>query len=504
MFFQEKVKLKNYISIFLNSSTKDLDGISIIASGLYPFLHYYNSNLSLADSLTQCMMLILVCFVVPIALLLSSKILVKHSFLSFFKKSHLSILNISVFFVLLGFLVFQLNKKELLVLVILSSIIGYFLFKYLKKIIIIQLLLAIMSFFTIIPKGWFAIHQNNDDWALISDVMLQTNLNLTPNIFVIQPDGYINFVDFEMSLYNYDNSEFEGWLHEHDFITYDNFRSNYYSTLTSNSSMFAMKHHFYGNTRKSTLKTYNANNVIVGHDNNVLKILKNNQYQTHLFTDNSYFLANRRDLFFDYCNVPLSEIHFFETKVINGIDVITDLSKALDTLSKKRNFFFIEKTIPGHISYSKQKSKGSVQERLNYLSKLKDTNDWLKGLIGEIREFDSDALIVIVADHGGYVGLDYSNEVVNRRLNHKEVISAFSSVLCIKWPKRIDSLNLDFKSNINLFHNIFYALSGDNVFIDNLQPNNSYLPLMKNGSTLIYKCIDEHRNVVFEPIEIFQ
>lgn len=493
--------LKSRISAFLNDSRKDYSILYIIVAGLYPFLHYYNSNLAIADSMTQCLMLVLVCFIVPIVLWIISKILVKLKVFSFFKSSYISILNIATFSMLLSILIFQLHKKELLIVLIIASILGFLLFKHLKKIVIIQLLLAIISFFTFIPKAWFALQQDNNVWALVPESMLEVKLNHKPNIFVIQPDGYVNSADLKNPPYGYDNSEFEGWLKQQNFTIYDDFRSNYYSTLSSNSSMFAMKHHYYSNTNKNTLKTHNANNVIVGKQNNVLKILKKNQYRTHLFTDNSFFLANRRDVFFDYCNISENELHYFVTGSIKGLDILADLSKTLDTLTKTGNFFFIEKTIPSHITHSKHRAKGVEQERVDYLDRLEMTNEWLKNLIEEIHHFDSEAMIVIVADHGGYVGLEYTMEVVNRKLKPIEIISSFSSILTIKWPQYIENQNLNFKTNVNLFHNIFYALSGDAIFLDNLQPNTSYLPFIENGNTLYYKCIDENKNTVFKPID---
>lgn len=498
------MKLKSRLSTFLNDSTKNYPLVYIIAAGLYPFLHYYNSNLAIADSVKQCTMLVFVCFIVPIVVWLISKMLIKLKPFTFFRNSYVSILNLATFSVLLGILIFRLHNKALLLLLIIAAIIGMLLAKHLKKIIILQLLLAVISFFAFIPKAWFALQQDNNHWALVSKPMLEAKLSHKPNIFVIQPDGYVNSKELSIPPYSYDNSGFETWLQQKLFTNYDNFRSNYYSTLSSNSSMFAMKHHYYSNTNKKTLKTHNANDVIVGNQNNVIKILKNNQYRTHLFTDNSFFLANRRDVFYDYCNVPENELHYFVTGTIKGLDILADLSKTLDTLTKTGNFFFIEKTTPSHITHSKHKAKGVEQERIDYLERLEFTNEWLKNLVDEIHQFDSDALIVIVADHGGYVGLEYTMEVLDRRLKPTEVTSSFSSILSIKWPQKIEHQRLNFKTNVNLFHTIFYALSGDTVFIENLQKDTSYLPIIENGKTFYYECLDENKNSVFKPIGSLQ
>lgn len=494
------MKFRSAINNFINSP-KEYGAYVIIASGLYPFLHYYNNNLSIADSFIQFSLLFILCVLMPIGLYFIGKKMVQLKVFTIFRSSYLSILNVCVFSFLLGFLIFRFNKKELLVLFIVSFIIGIALQKHIKKIVILQILLAVISMITLMPKIWFAIDQNNSDWALIPKPMLDATFKYSPNIFIIQPDGYANSKDLRNPPYSFDNSDFEDWLQQKGLIVYEDFRSNYYSTLTSNSSMFAMKHHYYSNTNRSTLKTYNANNIIVGDENNVLKILKKKNYKTFLLTDNSYFLANRRPLYYDYCNVDKSEVHYFEPRDVYDIDLLSDFKTVLDTLSTDRNFFFVEKTIPSHINHNKHHSKGKNGEREIYLEKVKLANQWLKELIEDIEQFDSDALIVIVADHGGYVGLDYTLEVNERRLDSIETISAFTSMLSIKWPNGVEQKKLDFKSNVNLFHNLFYALSEDEIFIKNRLPDKSFLPLQEKGRTIFYECIDNNQNVVFKPID---
>lgn len=471
------------------------------ASGLYPFLHFYNGNLSMADSSTQCLMLAVLCFLLPLALIYIASIMVKIKPFNFFSSSYLSIINLSVFSMLLVRIIFHLRKEMSVVLLIIAIIIGFVIHKHLKKVVIIQLMLAIISLVTLTPKMIFALKQNNDDWDKVSKEMLEAKLIDRPNIFVIQPDGYVNSVDLKRPPYEYDNSEFEAWLSNHDFKDHENFRSNYYSTLTSNSSMFAMKHHYYSNTNPSTLKTHNANNVIIGNENNVLKILKNNQYQSYLITDNTYFLSNRRDLFFDYTNVPLDDVYYFNAGDLEGVDLLSDFTITLDTLTTATNFFFIEKTIPAHIAHSKRWSHGDTKEKMDYLDRLNDANSWLKSLITTILKYDENAMIVIVADHGGYVGLDYTSEINERQLSSEETISSFSSILSIKWPKKIDPEGLNFKTNVNLFRNIFYSLSKNDIFLKDQQENISFIPFFENGKAVNYKVIDENRNVIFLPYE---
>ncbi|GAA3569893.1 hypothetical protein GCM10022395_19410 [Snuella lapsa] len=349
------------------------------------------------------------------------------------------------------------------------------------------------------PSLYFAVNQDNDTWTKLSNELISVKLDKTPNIFVIQPDGYVNISEINLPPYNFDNSTFYGWLSENGFINYPNFRSNYYSTLTSNASMFAMKHHYYSNTNRSNLKTFNALEAIVGKDNNTLKILKNNNYKTHLITDNTYFLINRTPLVYDYCNVPLNKVSYYDTGNVKGVDIISDFESIIDTLSKNKNFFFIEKTLPSHVMYSKRLSKGISQERIEYLDRLELANEWIKRLFEKIKKFDEEAFVVIVADHGGYVGLEYTLEAVNRKLNPTEIKSAFSSMLSIKWPQKINSKGLKFKSNVNLFRNVFYSLTENKNLEKKTLEDTSFIPYFENGNYSFYKCIDKDYNIIFKP-----
>lgn len=492
--------MKQKLSKFIESNDFNPKLVAF-TSGLYPFLHYYNSNLSIADSWQQLLFLLIVCFLLPQILLVISPFIIKRLKLQFLEKYRLIQLNLGVFVSLLIVLILHYNKWYSLILFISSVVAGFLFYKHLTKIVILQFILTIMSFVMLIPKLYFSFNQNNESWAKIPDSMLEIKLQQKPNIFVIQPDGYANISELNKAPYNYNNSKFENWLDDNDFSNYPNFRSNYYSTLTSNASMFAMKHHYYANTNKSTLKTHKANNVIVGDENNVLKILKSNKYKTHLVTDNSFFLINRTTLFYDFCNVPKSKISYYDTGGFNDIDIIIDLKQILDTTTHlEENFFFIEKTLPSHIIYEKSLSKGAKQERIKYIERLELANEWLEELVLTIKKFDNDAMVIIVADHGGFVGLDYTLEVLNRKLDSIETISCFSSMLSIKWPREVNHESIKFGSSINLFNNVFYSLSNASILLDNLNSNSSFIPLNANLGADFYECIDDSGKVVFNKV----
>jgi hypothetical protein len=473
---------------------------TVVASGLYPLLHYYSNNLDLVGARTQHLFMLGVCFVLPLVLVIVSLFFLRFKLFVKSKKYLLTAINLMTFFGLLSVVIFHFEKKPVFLILLISGLASLVLYKYLNKIIVLQFLLAFMSVFNLVPKVIFASNYKND-WVALTDDIKAVKLVHTPNIYVIQPDGYANIEVLSEPPYSFNNAAFNNWLEADGFVNYKGFRSNYYSTLTSNASMFAMKHHYYSNTFKGNLKTFHANQVISGKQNNVLHILKNNNYSSYLLTDNSHFLIDRVPLQFDYCNVPESKILKYDSGYIPGIDIVNDFEgvlKEMDTSSN--NFFFIESTIPSHIAYRKSSTLSIDGERVAYIERLQDTNIWLKNLIDNINRYDKNPMIIIVADHGGFVGLNYVLEVLTKKLNEEEIVSAFNSMLSIKWPNNIDASALEFKSNVNLFRNIFSVLAEDTTLLKSKEANNSYIPLKENGEVIFYQCIDEDYNAAYKLI----
>ncbi|WP_460218179.1 alkaline phosphatase family protein [Psychroserpens sp. MEBiC05023] len=480
-------KIKRFIE-----STEDFPVITVFAGGLYPFLHYFNSNLHISNTWQQLLFMIFLCFVIPYILLFGSKIIFNTNVFKPFERYRLTFLNFAVFLVLIGYLIFSFKRKATALMIVIALVFAMILFKHIKKIVVLQFLMSAISLITFIPVLIFALNQNNQEWANMTDKMLNTELQFSPNIFVIQPDGYVNSADIVKAPYKYDNSVFLQYLDSTGFFVYNNFRSNYYSTMTSNSSMFSMKHNYYSNTYLKSLKTFNSNEVIIGKYNNVLKILNHNGYSSHLITDNSFFLVDRKPMKFDYCNVNDSKVSYVDCGPVK-VDMLQDFSATLDTIDTDKNFFFIEKTIPGHIAYYENSSMGIEEERKHYLDRLEGANLWLKSIITKIKNFDNNALIIIVADHGGFVGLNYTLEATERQMTIDQTKSTFSSMLAIKWPSQLSDNTLEFKTSVNLFRTVFYALSGDEKFL-NLLPNISYIPMNHK----VYECINENDEVVFK------
>ncbi len=470
-----------------------------LGAGLYPLFHYYNGNFDIADTWYQLGFFLGISIVLPLALIAISHGIMKLSATLKHSSYWLTAINLAVFSGLLAFFIFLFDGWTITLFVVMAIVLSLRLHRFISKIVILQYLLAVMSLFTLVPKLMFMWNHSNE-WAETSDGIDQADFKVYPNIYVIQPDGFTNFSELRKPPYNYEDPTFEQWLEERNFVNYPNFRSNYYSTLTSNSSMFAMKHHYYNNTYPGNLKTFGSQAVIVG-DNNWLRVLKHNGYKTHLITDNSFFLTNRKLEGYDFCNIPQSEVLLHDTGGIPGVRTVREFIDILDAADAPRNFYFIEKTTPGHIKYTDASSGGPEVERERYLHRLKTAESWTTQLVKNIQRLDPNPLIVIVADHGGFVGLNSVKEVHRRKLDSLETISVFSSQLSIHWPYDDTPDDLVFRSNVNVFRNIIAYLSQNKSFLDNREPDESFLPFYEGQKASYFLCIDDNGTVEYRSIE---
>lgn len=469
-----------------------------LSSGLYPLFNYYNGNFTLLNSWSQFAFFVMIFLVCPtVVFYLIHYIIYKIEIFKKYSNYIFSILNFSWFGFLLLLITLGLRLKILAIIMLLAIIFGVVLRKHINKIIVIQLVLAVFVSFQLVPN----VYRNltyTEEWKNQPDDIENVVFKKSPNIYVIQPDGYANFSELIKSPYSFDNNEFESFLLNKKFKFYPNFRSNYFSTLSSNSSMFSMKHHYYNRPNKNSNELYNSRNNIVG-DNLVLTILKNNGYKTFLLLNTSYLLLNRPKLAYDYCNIDYSELSFF----VRGFNLEKAIEDELPQLirenSASNNFFFLEQISPGHISTTKFYSNGVEAEREIYLKKLKQANTWLKNTISLIEKNDNNAIIIIAADHGGFVGLEYTMESMTKQENDDLVKSIFTTVLAIKWPDGIaPEYDSKLKTNVNLFRILFTYLSSDQSYLKNLQEDKSYLKIQRGAPYGVYENIDNNGKVVFK------
>jgi len=262
-----------------------------------------------------------------------------------------------------------------------------------------------------------------------------------------------------------------------------------------------MRHHYYNGPYEDG-KTPNRYRKIIAGDNPVIEILKRNGYKTHLLLDHSYLIINRPEILYDYCNINYRDIPILSRGFSKTNDLLTPLSGLIDANGPEANFYFIEKIRPGHIAVRESDSKGREAEREAYLQKLGWANDWLRDMVELITLKDPDALVIIMADHGGFVGWDYTAQRRKKTENEALIRSVFSALLTIKWPQnKPPSFHQELKSGINVFRLLFAHLAQNPGYLDHLEANESFMIVDENTPFAVYKVIDDANRVIFEAVD---
>ena len=471
--------------------------IAAIAAGLYPLLFYYTNNYKMINSWGHLGYFVSLFLLLPVAFIFIAH---RVSKINAFKKRQafvIPFLNLFFFFFYLNIALYAGFSWMRTAIVILIAIVLTVLFrKYFKKIIAFQLILAVIGAFTLTPVVLKQLNYSKK-WMIQPDTIEAAAFKKKPNIYFIQPDAYVNFSELKKGYYNIENAEFENFLNDLDFKTYPGFRSNYASTLPSNSSIFMMKHHYYNNGSDFT-EIIDARNVIVK-DNSVLRILKNNNYRTFFLTEQPYLLANKPKLGYDFCNFSLDEIQFLSKGIGEPKNILKPFKEYLNLYPEGPNFFFIEIFNPGHISNTVAESKGIEGEREHYIESLKESNKKLQEITTTILENDPEALIVIMADHGGFVGLNSLEASYNKSTDPDIINSIFSSILAIHWPNnQAPKFDNQLKTSVNFFRILFSYLSEDPSYLANLQPDKSYIIIENDAPKGVYQYLDDSGNVVFK------
>lgn len=470
--------------------------IIAIAAGMYPLLFYYTNNYKLINTWGHFGYFISLFILGPIAIFFIANRVSKFKIFKKLRPFVLPFLNFFFFFFFLNAALYAgFNWLRTLIVFGIALLLTFLLRKYFKKIIVFQFMLAIVGIFTLTRV---VIKQLNysKEWMKQPDGIETAVFKKKPNIYFIEPDGYANFSELKKGNYKIENAEFENFLQENNFKTYPNFRSNYAATLPSNSATFMMKHHYY-NKGSDFTETIDARKIIIT-ENSVLKVLKHNDYRTFFLTEQPYFLINKPKMGYDFSNFNLKEIEFITKGIGEPKDVIQPFQKYLETYSEGPNFFFVEIFNPGHIANKNADSKGIAGERAHYIESLKEADKKLTILTKAILKKDPEALIVIMADHGGFVGMNSLEDSITKSSDVDNVNSIFSTILAIHWANdEAPEFDSELKTSVNLFRILVSYLSENPLYLANLQPDESYIILNFGAPKGIYEYLDTEGNVVF-------
>lgn len=487
-------KIREKLLAFIESD-KDVPLLAGFSVGFYMMLFYYSKNFALANSWPQFLFFTGYYVMLPVLSMFFAYKAMSLLKLGAYKKNVLFVGVLSFF----SFYFLQVNstggfsKKILFIgIFIVACVISIRFKKYYKLFIILLFLMSLFNVKPLVSAGW-AFVSASQEWKKQPDDIENVKFKKKPNIYYIQPDGYTSFDNLKNNkYYQTDNSDYITFLKNNDFVTYDDYRSNYYSTLLSNSATFTMKHHYL----EISNNTYGARAVIMG-DNPVLKVLKNNGYKTNFISESPYLLINRPKLGYDYANISFSELPYLKDGFSIKKDVTKSLKFAMQKSSKSGNFYFIEKFVPGHIAVYQNQSQGKAKEKERYLKRIHEANVWLKEIVSFISVNDTSGIIIIGADHGGFTGFEYSAEVRKKVTDNDLIKSVFGAQLAIKWNS-ISAIEYDrgLKSGVNLFRTVFSFLAEDKKYLTHLQENSSYMMLTEPRG--FYRYINNDGDIVFE------
>jgi|GEM_PF-179326 len=480
-----------------NSALKVI--LSGLGVGLYPALYFFSRKPDILTSWSHYAFFTVAFVLIPMLIFWAIQKWIPFKKIQFKERIHI-FLSVSFFFFFLQLILFtQHHKKLTLLAIVFGFLAARFLWKHTSKIILLQLILAVLT----IPLVYSAVQLRSSystTWMEQEDNIEEAVFKKKPNIYFIEPDGYVNFSELGKGFYTIENKDFEQYLDQKGFVAYPNFRSNYPTTLASNASFFSMKHHYFNEDLKSEEVQF-ARDIIFNR-NPVLEILKKNNYKTTYITDTPYLLSNRPKMGYDASNFGFWDVSFID----NGIrderaNVVADFQRLHTANDDQPAFFFIQYLEPWHIHTRELGSLGKEKERALYRDRLYDSNSKMQQIIDEILKNDNEALIVMMADHGGYVGMDHGQEAYKKSTDRDLVHSIFSNIMAIHWPNGNEpSFAKETASSVNLFRMLISYLSEEPNYLKRLQDNSSYIILKEGVEHGIYKYIDTFGNVTCVPI----
>lgn len=487
--------MKDKIVRYLKSDDHYWWTVSLLP-GLYAISYLYLNNYTLVNSWTQFIYLLLYMIVLPSFIVIGIHYLIKNKNARI-KNTVSSSLLIIISSITLSLVIYLGWRWKALILVGIIGIIGSWLFgKHYKKGVLVLGFMTILGFLQL-GFYFFADVFSKENWVKESP-LIKTEFQKKPNIYLIQPDGYASKVALDNKHYNYDNTDFYKELIDQQFIINHNYRSNYSSTLTSNAVLFTGQHHFYENGNLKN-ELFNARQVIMG-NNPVLEAFKNNGYHTTAILQHRYLLLNHPDVAYDRINISNSELSILPDYELDK-DYLNDLKAAVETAPNDQpQFYFIEILEPGHITGLKAKNTTVTKERDKYVMDLNETNIKLFHMIDYITDKDPTGIIIMAADHGGFVGYNYTGESYEKSTDDialKEAI--FGALFAIKAPKDFQFYQSNIKSSISLFPTLLSYLAEKPI--ETTKFNNSSYQLIKNGTQRgIYRYYDEDGNPVTEKL----
>ncbi|WP_298151289.1 sulfatase-like hydrolase/transferase [Flavobacterium sp.] len=466
------MNLLRWVNSFVNSD-RDYPLLTGFMSGLYPMLFFYSGNYESINSIAHLCFFIGLFLVLPVVFFYAIyKTAACFQKTARYQRHLLFVLVIEVTATFLSQVHYLTLKKKLLLglLIVLVVLSKKFQNQY-KKVVIFLMLLCIFPAAKVIYTFVSKQVCNPDRWMAQSDEIRSIKFTKTPNVYFIEPDGYAGQDAMGEKPYAYNDTMFD-YLKSKSFTIYSNTMSNYPASLASNASMFGMKHHYLGKILESPFEMENARDIICG-NNPVVEVFKRNQYKTHFIVEDEYFQKNFSGGEYDFYNIHNSEIPYFSDDNSVKKDVYEDLKKCISARHKQSApaFYFIEKLLPHHIALD---GSGVENERVTYLRNLEKSNEFIRKTIDLIDQNDPNAIVLIVGDHGGWVGIENIGEMFATK-DPILLRSIFSNLIAIRWNDPSHTkYDAHLQSNVNIFRILFAYLAQDTTLLQHLEKDDAY------------------------------
>jgi hypothetical protein len=468
-----------------------------VIPGIYSILYLYTNNFTLVNSWYQWIGFILLFIALPVVAILILDLVFKKWLPAHRAKLYWSYLFINFSIILSWSIYLGWRWKGLILVAVISIITSFFLAQHYKKFV---LLLGLMTCFAVFYFGFFYVERvaSWKDWTS-TQKFESFVFKKKPNIYLIQPDGFVAKKAAINSLYQWEKGSFYDQLERKGLeINYD-YRSNYPTTLSSNTALFTGQHHYFDRGNMEG-ELFHARDIIMG-ENAALNTLKSNGYTLNAILEHSYLLLNHPETVYDHLNVKDEDLHVMPDYQLYK-DVEKDLYQLMEQNKSEPQFYFVEILQPGHIPAVASAKDGIEKGRTDYLKSLNTVTTILLNMVNSIIKKDPEAIIIIAADHGGFVGFKTTAQAYEAPTTDLELKqSLFNALFAIKAPSDFRTYQENIKSSVGVFPNLFSYLASQPLPIDSLD-NSSYIFIKKVNARGVYKYYNTDGKPVTEKLQL--
>lgn len=352
----------------------------------------------------------------------------------------------------------------------------------------------------------------------VNDDRLDIKFKDKPNIYLFWLESFHGTRTLE-KVYQVDITPLITYLDNNDFSICENMYSTSFDTLHSMSDVYSLGTFDANIAPIGNLDTIDVVRYLIGGSigNNVLKILKYNDYKTNIIINDTYYFNKKGeyldhcqflDLFFDSNSLQYKLLpSYYFTKLYKKIISLTEVPKLkkltlkesvesqINEMQKENSPYFLAwkggtiHTSPfGDYTYKDKDSWVKSNGYQDYLQRSIDNE--IKNIISMILEKDKNALIVMLGDHGSWVyrGLNL-NELSTTNITLDDFIDdKFNVFAAVRLPEKYAKFSFKngdtYINHSNIFIHIFSLLADNPDYLKfQKTPVSNYYGniLVKNG-----------------------